>query len=334
MGIEDLDNLTGEESPEELEELLANLEGDDLQVVDDKSEIDPENNPAVQQVETKTDENPAVDNPEGSASSDGEGSAEDEGKPSEPVILAKDGENTIPFDVLEREREANKELQKQLEELKAQQSEYEQDKRLLEIRNKQLEGMGVEPKDLPENLKLTEEQLESLAEDYPDIGQVIRYLSAKVDKFESAGVKQPEVQQEPSNPVGDAIAENSDLSAWQKAGGEQWEKALQVDDQLMKDPEWRNKPLTERFAKVVEVVKGQSALASDDKAKSVQSKAKQEEEKLEDSLPVSPSEVGQTAGHQKTREEIIASGNAGEIESLFSGMSDDQVEAALAELGI
>ena len=98
-------------------------------------------------------------------------------------MLAKDGENIIPFDVLEREREANKQLQQEPDELKSRESEWQTKERLLEIRNKQLEKLGVVPEDLPENFKVTDEQLDALSDDYPEIGKVIRHLIAKVDSL-------------------------------------------------------------------------------------------------------------------------------------------------------
>ncbi|PWI34840.1 hypothetical protein DI392_00735 [Vibrio albus] len=320
MSLEDFE-LTGNETPEEIEAMLDQLETDELEI-DDAAE--PE-------TKTTTTDEPTVDNTEESASSEEE--AEESGEDETPKgVQAKDGENIIPYDVLEQQREANKQLQQQLEELQAEKSGWQDKERLFELRNKQLEELGVDPADLPENFKVTDEQLDALADDYPDIGKVIRGLVAKVNTFEQPSkVEQSSQPQEPSNPVADAIAENSDLSGWKKEGGDLWNKAIEVDDQLQTDPKWQDKPLAERFAEVAKVVKEQTAQATKQQEADAKQKAKQEEDNLSDALPNSPSEVGQTTTHQRSNREILESGSDADIEAVFSGMNPAQIEALLSE---
>lgn len=311
--------LTGNETPEEIDALLDQLESDEIEIGDDD---------AVE-IETEEAEEPTVDKAEESAPSEVE-AAEPGGEQTPEGVLAKDGKNVIPYDVLEREREATRKLQEELNEYKSRETAWDTDKRLLEIRNKQLEGLGVDPADLPENFQVTNEQLDSLAEDYPEIGPVIRHLFAKVNKVQPPS----QVQQESSNPIADAIAENSDLSTWQKEGGDNWSKALEIDDQLRSDPQWSNKPLNERFAKVAEMVNEQNAKAKSEQQSAAKQKAKEEEAKLDDALPNSPSEVGQTNTSSMTPAERLANGSVADIQAMFATMTDAQIEAALAQLEI
>ncbi|KUI98948.1 hypothetical protein [Vibrio sp. MEBiC08052] len=305
----ELDELTGNESPEEIEALLDRIEADELEI---------DNDADVSNGQSATGK-PTADNSEVSAAS------QDEPETSEIAvqsgIAAKDGEHII-FDVLERERETNKQLQQQLDEFKSRESQWSDDQRLLELRNQQLESLGVDPADLPENFNVTEEQLNELAEDYPEIGKMIRHLYARVDQFES---RQPHEPAPPSNPVADAIEENSDLRAWQQEGGAQWNKALDIDDELRADPNWSQRPLNERFAEVARRVKDQK-----------QSEAKAQQETAEaqdpsDDLPASPSEVGQTTTHQLSPKDRLATADETDIQSMFSGMTDAQIEALLSE---
>ncbi|MDW6094050.1 hypothetical protein SBX64_16040 [Vibrio rhizosphaerae] len=312
----ELDELTGNESPEELEALLDQIEADELEVSSGDTSGD----------QVTTDDS-IVDNTEVSATSEDEPVKSEENELE--GVLAKDGKNIIPFDVLEREREANKQLQQQLDEFKSRESQWNNDQRLLELRNKQLEKMGVDPLDLPENIKVTDEQLDALTDDYPELGNVIRSLVAKVEQFESKPAQEPT---QSSNPVADAIAENSDLSAWLNEGGDIWNKAIKVDEQLQSDPTWQNKPLSERFSEVVKRVKAeQEAAAQKQPEDGAKKKAKQEEDKLSD-LPASPSEVGQTTTHQLSPKERLATADEADIQSMFSGMTEAQIESLLSEL--
>jgi hypothetical protein len=304
MSLQDLEQMTGYETPEEIEALLEQLENDELEIADDDAEIE-----LSDDEDSKADKTGDSVNPEDDADQNGEDET-----PS--GVLAKDGKNIIPFDVLEREREEKRRLQEELDQFRSRESEWQTKDRLFELRNKQLEELGVDPADLPENFKVTDEELDILAEDYPEIGKVIRHLVAKVSSFETTGTK--ETKQESSNPVAEAIAENTDLSAWQKEGGELWNKALDVDDQLRSDPKWKQKPLAERFAEVTRLVKQAS-------------KPKQSKGEI-DSLPSSPSEVGATVSSNASPQERLANGSEAEIQAMFATMSEAQIEALLSEL--
>lgn len=50
--------------------------------------------------------------------------------------------------------------------------------------------------------------------------------------------------------VQSALNKNPDLKSWMAQGGEVADIAIGIDDKLSADPEWRDKPLSERFREV------------------------------------------------------------------------------------
>lgn len=326
--------FTGNESLEELEAMMAEFER--AEVVD---ELPGDSDETEAQPETKTDdtaETPVAETTAGSAPAS-EDAVETQGEEGvKPTgIAAKDGEHVIPYDVLERERDAKRQLQAQLDALQEKQSEWEQSQRLLRIRDKQLQKLGVAPEDLPENIQLSEEQLDALADDYPEIGTAIRGLVAKVTKIESqsthtAQVQTAEAQSTPqSNPVLDAIEANTDLKAWRESGGEQWNKAIEFDDQLQADPQWASKPIQARFDEATRLTKAHF----EQQQKQLKDAANSAEQDAHDNaLPSSPSEVGSTSRHTPSVQEQLLNADPQTAQAMMADMSQDDIEALLAQL--
>ncbi len=99
-----IDNLTGTESLEELEAMLAEIEqSPDVELGDGTAteKTDVEAAPSAVEVAAGTEQ----------ANAEQEGEA---AKAPEKVILAKSGQHTIPYDVLEQARNENKALREQL----------------------------------------------------------------------------------------------------------------------------------------------------------------------------------------------------------------------------
>ncbi|XKY35153.1 hypothetical protein AB8599_08910 [Enterovibrio sp. 27052020O] len=327
--------FTGEESVEEMEALLAKFES--AEVVDEQT--DDGELPAVESIQNTDTKTEAHGADTGATSAVAGDNVDDQTQGDTPKgIAAKDGEHVIPYDVLEREREANRQLKEQIDAMQAKNDEYEQTQRLLSIRDKQLEKLGVAPQDLPENVKLTEEQLDALDEDYPEIGGAIRALAAQVNAFQSAKgaggtndssstanthTEQPTANHTSADPVLDAINANQDLAAWRKSGGEQWNKAIELDDQLRADPQWANKPMAERFDEAARRTKAHFDQQVKDKAAAAEDAAKQ------NALPNSPSELGSTNRHSSLMDKA-ANASSEELQALMSGMSDDEINAFLS----
>ncbi|EKO3632402.1 hypothetical protein M3894_002932 [Vibrio metschnikovii] len=328
-----LDNLTGNETPEELEALLDSIDGvldDDSEHGDDDIELDDESSDGG----SDTDSADSDDADSAAAQSEEQQEQQEEQKPK--GVAAKDGEHVIPYDVLERERTEKQQLKEQLETMKKKQNDWEQSKRLLDLRNKQLEKLGVEPEDLPENLSVSDEQLDALMDDYPEIGKVLKVIVAKTSASQAA-------KQEPTepaiNPVVDVIEQNADLSAWRDQGGESWNKAIEIDEQLRADPQWADKPLAERFAEVVNMTKAAMSPPELDKApelseQDIKAKAEEVEHKAKSALPSSPGAIGSTSKHQPSELEQLASADAESLMAMMQGKSQAEIEALLEMAGV
>ncbi|MGL4508301.1 MAG: hypothetical protein ACRCUF_21475, partial [Aeromonas sobria] len=111
-----IDNLTGTESLDELEAMLAEIEqAPDAELADGTvtEKTDVETAPSAVEVAAGTEQANAEQ-------------ADEVAKEPEKVILAKNGQHTIPYDVLELARNENKALREQLN--SSQQAQAERDK--------------------------------------------------------------------------------------------------------------------------------------------------------------------------------------------------------------
>ncbi|NAW78227.1 MULTISPECIES: hypothetical protein [Vibrio] len=328
-----LDNLTGNETPEELEALLDSIDGvldDDSEHDDDDIELDDEGS------DGRSDTDSADSDAADSATAQDEEQQEQQEEQKPKGVAAKDGEHVIPYDVLERERQEKQQLKEQLETMQKKQSDWEQSQRLLELRNKQLEKLGVEPEDLPENLSVSDEQLEALMDDYPEIGKILKVIVAKTSANQ---VVKPEPTEPDVNPVVDVIEQNADLSAWRDQGGESWNKAVEIDEQLRADPQWADKPLAERFAEVVSLTKAAMSPPTPDKApelseQDIKAKAEEVERKAKSALPSSPSAIGSTSKHQPSELEQLANADTESLMVMMQGKSQAEIEALLEMAGV
>ncbi|MGF1760431.1 hypothetical protein L4D76_21375 [Photobacterium sagamiensis] len=299
--------ITGNETLEEMEAMLDAL--DDAVVVDEPQEAEPVIDEAPEQ---KTDTDKAsLEADTNAAPATAEQEDPVQGEDQQKYIVAKDGENKIPFEVLEAQRAENQRLQDELAASKQREADFEKTQRLLEVRDKQLAKLGVDPADLPENLDITDAQMDELQENYPEIAPVISTLLAKV-QAQSPVTQQP--QEAPA--VNQVLNENTDLSAWKQEQGDRWNVALHIDDTLLADPAFEGKPASERLAEVVRRTKlafGEvveipntpdtqcTADTPETPSESVTEKANKVVEKAaSQSQPNSPSDVGASNTHTGT----------------------------------
>lgn len=335
-------NITGNETPEELEAMLEQF--DDFEVTDESWDEDDE---VFELDGSETEEEPKVDsNTESAPVVDGESKSEGEEQPAsdkqeeserEPVVKTEDGKHEIPFEVLKQEREKNKALEQELEELRGKGSEADKLQRIIDVRNEQLTALGVKPKDLPEDIRLTPEEKQKLMDEYPEIGRAlvgvgnqaqseIQALKEQVSKLTGSQPAEPSAPDEQVRAtVHETINSIPDLKAMADEGGDEWAKALELDASLQNDPQWRDKPLSERFQEVTNQV-----VASRQKAQEMAEQAAQQA--LDDEaqkVPASPSEVGTSHSHQPTIEERMASATPDQLLAMFDGMDLNEIEQYL-----
>jgi hypothetical protein len=107
---------------------------------------------------------------------------------------------------------------------------------------------------------MSAEEFEQFKEDFPSVAQElakVRDLQAKVDMLKTPSpssefkpiVYEPQIQ--------DVIDQNEDLLAWQHdpESQDKFALAIEYDSSLLADPDWKTKPLAERFEEAVKRAK-------------------------------------------------------------------------------
>ena len=304
-----IDNLTGTESLDELEAMLAEIEQAPYVELDngtDTKQTDVEPAPSAGEV--------AAGNEQAAANQ-----VEEQASAPEKVVMAKNGQHTIPYEVLEQARNEAKQLREQL--AQSQQAKAERDK-LQAL----LEKNGIDPSVDPDDI--SQEELEQLAQDYPDLGKSIAAIARKLQKLEPQAA--PQQVQPVANPVQAALQAVPDLAAWRDGDQDRFDMALTIDDKLQADPAWSNKPLAERFAEVARRTK----LAFGDEVEAPPAKAPgKAAEKPADHIPSSPSELGQTHHAPATGVERYGAMSQADLIGEMGNMTEAQIEALLAQSG-
>lgn len=303
-----IDDLNGTESLDELEAMLEAIEREPDSELDDGTgteQTDVEPAPSAGEV--------AAGHEQGNTEQGGEGVAEPE-----KVILAKSGQHTIPYEVLEQARNEAKQLREQL--AQSQQAQAERDK-LQAL----MEKHGINPDVDPDDI--SQEELEQLAQDYPDLGKSIAAIARKLQKLEPQVA--PQQVQPTLNPVQAALQAVPDLVSWREKDQDRFDFAIIVDEKLQADPAWQGKSLDERFAEAARRTK----LAFGDEVIPPTKAPSKEAEKPADFIPSSPSALGQTHHAAPTGVERFGAMSQTELIGEMGAMTDAQMEALLEQAG-
>lgn len=324
--------VTGNETLEELEALLESMEAEESRPTVEKEQgADEHLAPSSQSQSVE-----GLDGDTDAASPTAEPNAKPDG------ILAKDQKHIIPMEVLERERQEKAQLRQELEELKAHSAQLEKAQRMIDVRNKQLEELGVAPADLPEDVTIDEKKLAALQEDYPELAPFFLAMNNKIEALVSSGTVAASTtppETESAAPVDNAelttaLQANADLQSWMSEGGARWNAAQQIDDHLASSSEWTNRSYAERFEEVSKLVR--QAFGDEPKlsAQEALSAAQEASRKAKNALPASPSELGNT--HRTGDSDLmnrVQSANHEELGKLFDSLSEAQIEQLLYNAG-
>lgn len=324
--------VTGNETLEELEALLESMEVEESRPTVEKEQgADEHLAPSSQSQSVE-----GLDDDTDAASPTAEPNAKPDG------ILAKDQKHIIPMEVLERERQEKAQLRQELEELKAHSAQLEKAQRMIDVRNKQLEELGVAPADLPEDVTIDEKKLAALQEDYPELAPFFLAMNNKIEALVSSGTVAASTtppETESAAPVDNAelttaLQANADLQSWMSEGGARWNAAQQIDDHLASSSEWANRSYAERFEEVSKRVR--LAFGDEPKlsAQEALSAAQEASRKAKNALPASPSELGNT--HRTGDSDLmnrVQSANHEELGKLFDSLSEAQIEQLLYNAG-
>ncbi len=344
-------DLTGKETPEQLEALLDQM--GDVEVVDEGLSDEPVATTATPPVATP----PATavkPGDQAAAQPDKEGVTAAAATPAATVeqadpakgILSKDGKHFIPYDVLEAARAEAKRNAEAGQQTAAQLAESQ---RQLDVLTRQLASLGAKPAELPEKTQISPEQINAIRESFPELATILDSVVQKIDYLQQRNPAPATT----GNAVMDAISQIPDLKSWMEKDADRFQLATHLDSKLEKDPAWKDKPLAERFAEVTKRVKlaygdaveppvaPANTTAATDKPTDAQLSAealqKLAAEKLAAAtaaakIPGSPSDLGQanTTSADSVLEKA-ATASDGELMKMFAGMSEAQIEAILSK---
>lgn len=203
-----------------------------------------------------------------------EAAAKAQAEAAKPVIKSKDGKHDIPYDVLEQERAEKEAAVAAAKQLAAVVNAMEE-----EIKRLRADG-GAKSTDaqpavhpLRAALDAARLKVEEVEKEYPDIAPAQKALLESMTTMaenlftevnrqseviealrKHAEQTQAERQGAVKETAKDALAQVPALVVWQTKNKDLFALATSFDNTLKVDPEWKGKPLVDRFKKAVEMV--------------------------------------------------------------------------------
>lgn len=341
--------LTGNETPEELEALIDGVGDVDISDATQTAAVTTtlvaavtEGTNAVVNTGDKKDElTPGATTAQTTEVTPTTQTATTEGADKPKGILSKDGQHVIPYDVLVAERAEKQRLVGTHQQTA---TELAEAKRQLEALTRQINSAGMQPTPLPEKAQVTPEQINVIRENFPEMAAVLDTVVQKIDYLQQGQPAQ--VANQPSgNPVADAMNAVPDLKSWQDQDPDRFTLAVHIDGNLQNDPAWKDKSLTERFAEVakrtkaaygesVEPVQQEQVTTTTATTTTNADVQRIAAEKLATAtaatqVPGSPSDLGVTTTHTASPLEQAANASPDQLQAMFAGMTDAQIETLL-----
>lgn len=178
-------------------------------------------------------------------------------------VLARDGKNVIPYTVLKSERERAAAAERQLQEAMERVKDLE--KRVADAAKTGAKDNGEDARATPQTAdeaEISAEDFAFLETEFPTVAKAIKAamkraeaLEAKLQPVEERIQSDDERQaQQRAMTVQEAIDANPKLAHIQASDPELFAAAQQFDEVLRNQRAWADKPLAERFAKVIDMV--------------------------------------------------------------------------------
>lgn len=259
------------------------------------------------------------------------------------AIISKDGKHEIPYGVLESARTKAKEASSALEQERLLREEAEgrisKNDRQAAVLKKQLEAAGIDPEQLPEDIEITPELMDSLDE-YGDIGKVLKALVAKQGTAkEVKQEKEPESKATPDpryDEYAAYVAKHPEVKAIMDSEGSDEQETLEhFYSQVTKSPAFKDKPLSEQLdeamARTNRVMgkEPEQATNSEDENKAIaQEKVKEAKAKA---TPASPSEVGVVDSGKGSALARARAATGNELLSIMDELTQEELDALLDE---
>ncbi len=265
-------------------------------------------------------------------------------------VATKDGKHVIPYSVLKSERDRASRAEQIAREAQERVAALEQQLKAGNQGANNGEGARTDPQQ-PTASDLSADDLEALKEDFPTVYKAVmasmaatKALETKLQPVEES-VRSAEAERERSatETVQDAIDSVPKLAHIQATNKDAFELAKQFDATLRTQSAWANKPLSERFAKVAEMVESaigpidlpgskKASPSAEDLAKAAKAKAEQDAKASRTNVPTSLSEF--PAGQHAAQDEREAAEQLThqQLAEKFAGMNADQMDAYFRSL--
>ena len=340
MGIElDLNNLS--DNPEDLQKVFEQLEAGG----EPTAAAPKEPEPAPKEPEkAQSNDDPANKEPQKAEQGLSDNEADAAG------VATKDGKHVIPYSVLKSERDRASRAEQIAREAQERVAALESQLKAGNQGANNGEGARTDPQQ-PTASDLSAEDLEALKEDFPTVYKAVmasmaaaKALETKLQPVEES-VRSAEAERERSatETVQDAIDSVPKLAHIQATNKDAFELAKQFDATLRTQSAWANKPLSERFAKVTEMVESaigpidlpgskKASPSAEDLAKAAKAKAEQDAKASRTNVPTSLSEF--PAGQHAAQDEREAAEQLThqQLAEKFAGMNADQMDAYFRSL--
>ncbi len=331
--VDELDEILANGTDEEIEAALAGLDIEGETLFGDE---DGEKEPVVEIKEEAPAAEPKQEASEASTKTDVEGeSSTKEGEAPEGYVeidgeyyvkatevSSKNGQHSLPYDVLVQTRERAAAAEAERERLTTEKAELEsqfaETKRVAELHSSQLKEAGMDPRKLPGEMLKDPELMNRIKDEYPELGELVSELANQIQQYGSKS--QPEPQQPTSeNEVQSAFSSSQHLKQWMESDVDKWDMAKVIDDKLAKDPLFANKPVAERFKEVEKRVQ---------KAFGEQHKPKPSNNGTSAPIPNTPTDLGSQANDSSANANLLDK-DAGTITDQMASMTEAQIEAML-----
>lgn len=277
----------------------------------------------------------------------------EQGQQAEPEpagVATKDGKHVIPYSVLKSERDRAA----RAEQVAAEMAERVKALEAMQAGNqgaKDGEGARTDQQQ-PTVSDLSPEDLEALKEDFPTVYKAVMASMAAAQRLaeqlqpvqETVRNAEADAARSAQESVQDAIDAVPKLAHIQATNKDAFELAKQFDNTLRNQAAWADKPLSERFAKVTEMVEAAlgpielpgaakpNSLSAEELRKAAVAKAAQSAKAARASVPNSLSEF--PAGQHAAQDEREAAEQLTPLQlaEKFSSMSAEQMDAYFQSL--
>jgi hypothetical protein len=243
----------------------------------------------------------------------------------EKVVLSKDGKHTIPYEVLEHARTKAATLEQENQQLKVVRAERDKLQSVLDKHGINLDADKAEG--------MSDEELAALSEDFPSVGKAFSRLIGEIDALKQSQSKAAAPVNDGRSEVQIAFDSIPELVTWKAVDQDRLDYAVAKDVELMADPLWKSKPVRERFLEAVRRTSSAFGDVKDPVKPEINPAQTQQPQKKakEDSLPNSPSDIGNSVRETATRgtPEYYAGLSTSQIQAEMSKMSTEEIEKLL-----